>query len=209
MKVLLDSVPYYSQFTDVKNVEWKNRACTIACLKMAMEYSTGQSMPSIDVLYRQCLEIQKRLITEGKITELTVSTGLLHDVIVNVAHNYGIPCHKEEFRAVRIDFKDGEDRVFFSGSEHCPQMYSYGIKRICKSLSRNGLVIVSVKRNFNPESTNHSVLLVGFKEGGGFYYHDPDSQDGNPRLELFVSLDNFRECWEKRRLAIFIDHFSR
>ena len=49
------------------------------------------------------------------------------------------------------------------------------------------------------------VLFVGFEKEEnrveGFYYHDPDIEDGEMGENLFVSFDRFKKYW--RRMAIF------
>jgi hypothetical protein len=201
MVTKITGVPYHSQFKDVPK-ELAPRACTMACLRMAMEFMAGQRMPCIGDLYVEALAIQHNLIEQGTITGKAVESGLLHDVIVNVAHNYGVPAHKEEFKARRFDGQN------FSASEHTPAMYHYGLKRIYQSIRRESPVIVSVKRDFDPAGTNHSVLIIGCDEGSGFTYLDPDTQgDFLPREDnWFVSLAAFKSCW--RRLAIFVDKVS-
>lgn len=209
VRVIINDVPFCSQRKDIRP-EWKNRACTMACLKMAMEFVTGQRMPILDALYEEAQAIQRAMLEHGTITPKAVATGLLHDVVVNVAHNHGVAAHKEEFRSryFNLDVKPGEE-VLSANAPYGPALYNYGLKRIMQSVNRKSPVIVSVKRNFDPQSTNHSVLVVGYEERSGFYYHDPDSDNSEssvPKVESFVSLDAFKSCW--RKLAIFADNIE-
>lgn len=199
MKVILQRVPYYSQFVHVKNPDWKLKSCTMACLKMAMEYVLSSSQPSIDDLFRESEFIQQDMVGRGLLTTQATSHGRTHDTIVKVAHNHGCLAHPEEFRSVSVN-EDGT----FGPSSYSEAMLEAGIGRLCQSIANNSPVIVSVSRKFEVGGTPHSVLIIGFEKDSGFYYRDPDSEEEESVLEgSFISLAGFKQHW--RRLAIFVD----
>lgn len=53
--MVIHKVPEFSQHLDVKEKEWRNRACGIAALKMLLEYNNSDS-PPIDELIKIGLE---------------------------------------------------------------------------------------------------------------------------------------------------------
>ncbi|TAL49218.1 hypothetical protein EPN83_01620 [Patescibacteria group bacterium] len=184
-------VPYYSQFKDVTDPEWRLKACTIANLKMALEYALGAPAPSID-----------ELIKEGLLIRGYGPHGWIHDAIVNLAHNHGVPAYREEFRSVAVDTARSE----FSRSKYEDSLLSYSLEKFRKKLSAGALVIASTPRNWAPDGNFHTTLLVGYKEKNGalsgFYYHDPDAPN-EPKKDQFVDVETFKEYW--RRLAIFFE----
>ena len=203
MKVILQRVPYYSQVVHVKKHEWRQKACTITCLKMAMEYVLGCMQPPVDDLFHESELIQENMLSRGLLTREATTYGRTHDTIVKVAHNHGCLAHPEEFRSMSVN-EDGS----FGESHHSEAMVKAGIERICQSVANNSPVIVSVRRRFETGGAPHSVLIIGFEKGSGFYYRDPDSEEDESHLEgNFISLSGFKESW--RRLAIFVDALSK
>lgn len=185
-------VPYYSQFVDVKNPEWKARACSVVCLKMALDYFIPGHSPSVD-----------DLIEEGVIIGGYAEHGWKHPFISLLAHNHGVSAYCEEFRSLAVNVYDKT----FSKSQFEDAMLDTGIKKITTTLQAGGLVIASVPRNMQSGGTFHTVLLIGFEEKDGeivgFYYHDPDAE-GDPKEDQFVNLSDFKKLW--RRMGIFIQN---
>jgi hypothetical protein len=211
MQVILNRVPHYFQ-RHLKNEEWRKRGATIACLKMAMDYiGNGRCLPNMDELFEESETIRESMLEKKQITEKAVSAGLLHDIIVWVAHNHGIPSHREEYKSVDV-FSVFTVQPFFAPSQHEQAMTKHGLERIRESIAKNSPVIVSIHENFAQDGPTHSILLVGFERCpkiiGGFYYRDPASLDVYPVEKKdeginFVALTGFLETW--RRTAIFID----
>ncbi len=185
-------VPYYSQFKDVSDLEWKPRSCTIVCLKMALDYlSLGKwQIPSID-----------HLIQEGVVIGGYSEHGWKHSSVAILAHNYGIPAYQEEFRSMSIDING---KKFIEGG-FAEQMTNLGIKKIVSVLESNGLAIVSVPRGNQSGGSFHNILIVGFEKDNdgisGLYFHDPDSEN-EPQKYQFIAINDFILKW--RKMAIFL-----
>lgn len=181
---------YFSQFRDVVSEEWKPKACSLACLKMALDYHNAADKLSID-----------DLIKEGIAIGGYSNHGWTHHAISLLSHNHGVPAYHEEFRSVSVDPTDGR----FSKSSFEDEMLAAGLSRLQKGLDENRLPIVSIMRNWDQNSTFHSILLVGYESEGetlkGFYYHDPDTLQGE-REGLFVDTETFLKNW--RKMAVFI-----
>jgi len=199
-------VPYYSQFQEIKNEEWKSRACSIVCLKMAFDFLLQQSEtisnPSnsksdfgtqidADELFKESEEIQQSLLSKKLISEEQAKNGRTHDTLVFLTHNHGLPAYKEEFKSLNLEFSE--------------KMFEFGISKISKSIENEKPVLVSVLPGLSEGKSFHTILIVGTQKENekitGFYYHDPDAK--NERLEnQFLNLENFKKFW--RRLTIFV-----
>lgn len=183
------TVPYYSQFADVTRQEWKSKACTVTCLKMAIEYATGKETTSVDTF-----------IDVGVIIGAHTGHGWDHSGIAILAHNYGVPAYKEEFRSVKVNTETKE----FSKSQYEEGMCEYGISKIVKVLDEGGLAIVSVLRGLKPDGGFHSILITGYEKSGediSFIFHDPDTESGE-KSNMTISKTDFIPVW--RKMAIFI-----
>jgi hypothetical protein len=185
-------VPYYSQYIQVKNEKWKPRSCSIVCLKMAIDFLIPQNSVSADDLFYESEQIEQSLLGKELISKKVLENGKSHDVIVFLAHNHGIPAHKEEFKTLDINFKD--------------IMTEYGINKLASSINQNMPVIVSILPGLSRGHSFHTILLIGVKKEGngiaGFYYHDPDSQE-NILFNQYVDIKKFKDYW--RSLAIFFN----
>lgn len=184
------NVTYYSQFDNVLREEWKARACSIVCLKMALDFF---SPDVIDI---------DSLIDEGVLLKGWTPHGWTHDSLSLIAHNHGLASYREEFRSMHADPRTGT----FSISPYTEKFIEYGIKKISDAIENGGLVIVSTYRNWNPQESFHTVLLIGLEKGedgriSGFYYHDPDTAL-EKREGIFVQLKDFLENW--RKMALFM-----
>jgi len=170
------NVPYYSQMKDVRDPYWKNKACGIVVLKMALDYFNGKiTTPNLE-----------ELINEGQKIGAFSSQGWIHDGLVFIAHNHGLPAHKEEFRSTDPKWQENLQEI--------------GLIKIKKNLKENNPVVVSVTKQFALNGAHHLVLLTG-ADDEGFYYHDPDSQKSQTGANLFIEEAKFLKNW--RRLAIF------
>ena len=193
-------VPYYSQFRDNIREEWKPKACTVTCLKMAGDFIAPERLPSIDQLFSEALFHSGSMKSRGLIVGSNLSHGFPHDVIVLLAHNYGFLAYREEFKSKFVG-KDGSIKE----SQYSVEMTEKGINRLCQAIRDGKPVIVSVLPGLSEGGSFHTILLVGFEEENGeisgFYYHDPDSRV----LDLdtiYIPLSKFLEFW--RKMAIFI-----
>ena len=150
------SVPYYSQHRDIIDPYWKSRACGVTCLKMVLDFHAkifNTTIPTLD-----------ELIKEGIAIKAFSQHGWIHQGIVFIAHNHGVPAYQEEFRSL-----DGMC---------AKRIVNFGFKKILKTLDEGKPVIVSVEQNFEESDKFHQVVLVG-REGDLFLYHEPEAEDKN------------------------------
>ncbi len=173
-------VPYYSQKIDVKDLGWKNRACGIVCLKMAMDFYKKDT-PSLD-----------ELIKIGVETGAYSLSGWIHQGLIDIAEKFGLRMVREEFRS--DDFAEAE------------KLREKGINKIVESLQDDNPVLVSAVKKFKEVNKFHMMILIGFegdpKNPEGFYYHDPDAESVEEGKNLLVPLEVFQKYW--RKMTIFI-----
>jgi hypothetical protein len=173
------TVPYYSQYLDVTNPEWQNRACGVVCLKMLLE-AKGAQVPSLD-----------EMIAQGDAIGAYGESGWKHDGLVALAKQYGVKLSCAEWRQ--------------SETKSLDELNQDGINTILRQLEAGSPVIVSIIKNFEIRDKFHMVLVVGAEmdEGivKGFYYHDSDSYTQTKGANQFVLLPIFANAW--RRMAIF------
>lgn len=171
MKDFKLNVPYYSQFNDIDDKYWIPRACVPVCLKMILDFHRVESPP-----LQELIKIADKKGGFGP-------SGWYHNVIVDLAKEYGLDAHREE----KMDFDEG-------------------LKKIVNYLEEENPIIVSTPKFILEQKKFHTVVLIGFKrEGGkikGLYFNDPESTGLRGGQNLFVSLDTFKKEW--RRMAIFI-----
>ena len=194
------SVPYYSQFHDVTKEEWRSKACTVVCLKMALDFLVPDRTSSIDNLLHEAVIHSNSMLSRGLISEESLSHGSPHDVIVMMAHNYGVTAYREEFKSMAIGLSGAMEQ-----SKFADEMFQQGLKKIVAILETGGLPIVSVLPGLSEGKSFHTILLIGFEDNNGtltgFYYHDSDAA-GEARNDLFITLEEFTKYW--RKMAIFI-----
>jgi len=171
--MLLD-VPYTSQYRDISDPYWKDRGCAVACAKMVLDM-TEKEIPTLDALVLECKELY------GYDPEL----GWTHVAISNLMKKYGVSSARKEYKMAGL--------------------FETGVQDIKDALRGGNPVMISAVRRWREETKFHMVLFVGFEMEGneisGFYYHDPDTKEGEEGANLFVSFKTFERYW--RRLAIF------
>lgn len=179
-------VPYYSQEIDVKDREWKNRACGVVCLKMLLDFYDKEDIPSIDELVLLGLSI-------GAYSKW----GWTHKGLIDLALKYEIDIFRKEFKTenLKLAYKLLDD----------------GVREIIDSIKNGNPVLVSAIKKWKEVDKFHMMVLVGF-EGNeespdGFYYHDPDSDNRKDGENQFVTIEIFRKHW--RRMAIFPNNSTR
>lgn len=177
-------VPYYSQYKDVENEEWRSKVCSVVCAKMIIDFlslDSENNKENIEDLIEEGLEI-------GGYVE---DYGWDHEAIVRLFRNRGINSYRQEFLSKDESFND--------------KLFKDGLDKIKNSLENSLPIIVSVKENFGNHKSTHSIVLIGYdEEKGAFIYHDSNSKIGKENEEnLFVNLDKFKEYW--RRFAIFVE----
>ncbi len=173
------SIPYFSQFSDVKDEYWKHRTCTIACLASVISWirpELEQELRPLDHFVTKAVALDAR----------DPNIGWIHEKLIELARSYGVTL-------VRREYKETNDAS-------AEEMIQNGFDDISLSLSRCVPVIVSVKRGFNEDGTPHTVLLVN-ENNGRFEIYEPEArskEDGGIRI---MSREEFVKYW--RRLAIF------
>lgn len=187
---IIHKVAYYSQFDHVEREEWKSRACSIACLKMALDFLKEGEDSSVDAL-----------IDEAVLVKGWTPHGWTHDSLTLVAHNHGVPAYREEFRSLHVDVSTGT----FSPSISAEELLRYGVQKLVSHLENGGLTIISTHRNWQTSESFHTVIFIGFEKEGdritGFYYHDPDTEGGRKENQ-FITLADFLSGW--RKMAVFL-----
>lgn len=174
-KIFLD-VPYYSQWLDVKDPDWRRRSCGIAALKMAMlalrSFSVGWEM-SLDDLIKKGLALPNAYDPRF---------GWVHDGLVALAKECGF---ESSFRREWSEAKKEE------------------ALELALELIREGIPVIASVKSI---SGGHLILLIGFeKERGslkGFYYHDPDAKDRDSGKNKFIFVDDFLEIWKGRIIIV-------
>jgi uncharacterized protein YvpB len=92
-KFILD-VPYYSQYLDVSDENWKPRACGIVCLKMVMDYYNKQNPPLIALI--------EGVASRGGFG----SSGWIHDTIIKTARDYDFNAQRKEYNFIEDGIKE-------------------------------------------------------------------------------------------------------
>jgi len=177
-------IPYYSQYRDVTDPEWQQRACGVVCLKMILD-ARGIETPSLD-----------EMIQDGVALGAYSENGWLHDGLLALGAKYGGELYRKEFRKKDADPETAE------------RLNREGVDMILRELEAGHPVIVSAIKNFEISNKFHMVLVVGaeIEEGivKGFYYHDPDSYTDTKGAYQFVPMSTFGATW--RRMAIFSEN---
>lgn len=180
-------IPFYSQHTLDVPEEWRRRACGVLTLRMALAYllaHKGRPVPSTE-----------QLIHEAEAIHGWTEDGIDHEALIRLAHNYGIPAYREEFRSVSVD----PEHNSFEPSEYSTEMLEYGIGRIYEAVKNGQVVLASVPRTLTEGGTPHAVVIVGFEEGEtpGFYYHDPDYDTADEGAFRFIDVESFKALWRR------------
>jgi len=197
-----NKVPYYSQFRGVVDRNLQEKVCTMAVLKMVLEYMRNMPAPAIEELFKEANIIQEDMVNKGLIAQKAVKAGFSHDVIVFLAHNRGVPAYKEEFKSVEVDLIS----KIFTKSFFVDEILQKGIRKFARIIKSGGVIMTSVVPGFSTNLDAHVVLLIGLEEKkgqcAGFYYHDPDDRSGGGKDE-YIDIENFKKVW--RKLAVIFE----
>ncbi len=168
-------VPYCSQYLDVDDEYWQNRACGMACVKMVLDY------------YKKGGESLMDLIKEGVAKNGYCECGWIHDVLVGMMKERGLEVFRKEYKSADENEQN--------------KLVEKAIKEIANFLKKKRPVIISAIKNFSEEKKFHMVILTGFEKGEngviGFYYHDPDSRSREEGRHKFVPINVFKKYWRK------------
>lgn len=180
------NVPFVSQHSATDSF-WKNRSCAIACLKMVLDFIKTENY-SLD-----------ELIKEGEKIGGYTDFGWLHDALVKISRNHGVPAYAQEFRSVPDD------------TEESKKLLNFGLEKIVKSIENDLPVIITVREGFGSNTHTHIILVTGyqFSDTGilqGFYINDPDDRTGDKKEAFLVDIADFLKYW--RKYTIFWDKFD-
>jgi hypothetical protein len=78
------TVPFYSQYLDIKDPHWIIRSCGITCIKMALDYF-GAKTPDLDTMI-------KKAVAMGAYGD----SGWYHDGLIAMANDYGVAASRKE-----------------------------------------------------------------------------------------------------------------
>lgn len=180
-------VKFASQYKDIQDESWKPRACSIASLWMALK-----------TLRKDFKLTPDELLEEGLSINGYSYTGFWrHASIAILAHNHGLPAYIEEFKS----------EPFNKPTKYAKGLLNYGAEKIFNFLKNGqGLVIVSIPKNWTELNKPHAVLLTGVKVKNGekyFLYNDSakETEKAGAGQEIFI--EDFKKSW--RKLAIFIE----
>lgn len=208
------TVPYVSQHVEVTDPQWQSRSCGIACVKMVVDYFASAPQRHIFAAPASMDD----MLTEGIfIFEAGTAKnihGWVHDYLVALLHNHGVPAYKEEFKAVHFDIPSKS----MTPSHYLSTLLDAGIQKIVAQLDAANPVIISGIKDWKDEDKFHLFVLTGYEKAPeaqegieseiapgtltGFYYNDPDAPEGTePRENLFIALEDFKSKW--RKFAIF------
>lgn len=174
-------VPYYSQYTDVKDEYWKPRACGVLCLKSVLNFNGKENLAPDEFIK---IAVEKNAY--GK-------SGWIHQGLVDIAKDFSVVLKRKEFRS--------------ENKKEQKRLLKEGIKELKNSLKNNKPVLVSAVKRFSETDKFHMVVLTGYKTSfgmlKGFYYNDTDYENAEKGKDIFVNIDTFKKYW--RRLAIFVE----
>ncbi len=157
---------FQSQYSDDVPEVWRPRACSIANVRMVL-VSRGDDVSTM-----------ADLIAEGESMNGFGPRGWVHDALVFLLHNHGVPAYREEFRS-RDD-------------AHAEVLMRVGVEKIRESVRAGHPVMVSLQK----ENGSYHTVLVYEVTDDGFVYHDPEVGPSQS-----VSEEVFLKQW--KRLAIF------
>lgn len=175
------SVPYYSQWKDITDINWQKRSCGLLCLYSAIRFYKNDFNLSPEAFLEEAL----RKEAFGK-------SGWVHDKLVALSCERGVPAKRVEFRG--------------KTPEETKRLIETAFEDFTQSLEAGQLIIISTIRNWKEKDKFHQVLLVGFegpKEAPlGWYVHDPDAKSETEGAYQYISHEKFKEGF--RGLAIFV-----
>jgi len=185
------NIPYYSQRTDVKDIEWQACSCLVLSIKMVSEFLGAENISADD------------LIKEGVCVGAWDGNYWKHDEVIRLLRNHGISAYAQEFKTVDVNIQNSE----MNPGVRSEDLLKKGIEKIVNNLNGGLPTIVSIYKYFTEKDRHHAVVIIGYEKDGdiikGFYYHDPESKEEKGGDNLSVELDIFKKGWKK--LAIFVE----
>ncbi len=181
-------VPFFSQLDKEVPQELQRSVCSIACLKMILDY---KKIPNTFA------DMYKEMdIIGGRET-----SGWNHETLVRLLRNHGILAYRQEFFGQTIDLHT----LQATHAKHSDVFEKKGIEKIKEIIVKGKPVIVSVFAGFSQDHeckksvnmVNHIVLITGIDDE---YVYVNDPIFNTPTQ---VTHTHFMNYW--RRLAVFVE----
>ena len=179
--------PYFSQYDVAIPEAWRNRACGIAALKMALG----------DMHHGTTEELLQEGITMGAWQE--AGGYWVHQRLAILAHHHGLPAYSEEKKKKKMTSERVREPL-----PHHEALGRYGLDKLKAHVVAGKTVIVSVPKDFKVGGSFHMVLLTGFADEH-FIYNDSAYESAAEGANRRIALEEFFTHW--RRLAIFTGWF--
>lgn len=175
METIKSNVPFFSQYSDEIDEEWRNRSCGIAALKMVMDFLRKEDNANLSAMKLIRMGIKKN--GYGK-------NGWTHSALVEIAKDFGISARQKEFKK---NPNLGCRLLIKSLRRNLPVLVS-AVKNFRETDKFHIVLLTGIKIN-------------NFGKVKGFFYHDPDAHEvyGAHR---FATVNLFMEHW--RKMAIFV-----
>lgn len=172
MKKIIN-VPYFSQYTDLKDKYLALTSCGMMSLYMVLEYY------KLKGLLKKTLPCPEEMVITGRetINGYKPGIGWIHQYFVDVAKNYGI---------------------FSERKEKLPNFLT-----IKKALDDEHPIVISVERRCLSGVSFHMVVITGYEEDTSgniinFFYNDPaflEEKDGKERI---CSIEQMQTFWRNK-----------
>lgn len=180
MRTIGYEVPAYSQYVDVKNKRWRDKACGIVALYQVLEYFLGRGGVGTLAHFIQ-LGVKQKAYSPRR-------GGWVHKGLVDIAKAYGI-----------------ETRAHDVTREPTGQALSF----LITSLKR-GPVLVSIHKDFNPQKGGHLIVVTGYQKKGTsvvLFYNEPASRT-RKGIKRRVTQRAFERGWKKRFIAFHASNIT-
>lgn len=161
------SVPYYSQYLEVKDSDWNIRSCSGSCVAMAVEFLSGKK---VDILeYMQTAE------KEGGYDKIN---GASHDYIISFFEKAGL----KSWRYKNTETKDilMDTKPLIESLENGNPVIVSVNKIILEQKKFHLILLVGFEKNEEGEITH-------------FYYHEPEATVASVENNSTVG-GSFRKC---------------
>jgi hypothetical protein len=172
MKDHILTVPFYSQYLDIKDPHWMIRGCGIICLKMAFDYY-GLKTPDNDTL-----------IKEGVAMGAHGPSGWYHNGLVAIGEKYGLKAHREEDMNPEIDVGKIAESI------HNNTLVIASVPHVILGRKKFHMILV-VGFKLGIDDTL-----------AGFYYHDPASDNRESGKAQYSDLETFKKEWRRMAIFL-------
>lgn len=174
---MINNIKYISQYKDIDSAEWQNKSCSIVALYMAIQ--------ALQVDFNLTPD---QLLAEGlKINGYNEAGFWKHQSLAILAHNHGLAAYTEEFKS----------EPFGEKTKFSEEILEYGVNKIYNFIKNGeGLVLVSVPKNFDQVDAPHTILIYKVEEMSGekyFIYNDSAKDNKEEGENLKIKVKDFKE----------------